>query len=75
MYCYLIKRITHMTRNKSVLLEGKQLTCYHHNLTHLKKSVLDVSNGKISTNYRTHLKESAKTSIVEDDLVMTLEIK
>lgn len=44
-------------------------------LTHLKKIVLAASNGKINSDYPTRLKESAKTSIGEDNAVMTLEIK
>lgn len=44
-------------------------------LTHLKKIVSDASHGKINSDYPTRLKESAKTSIGEDNAVMTLEIK
>lgn len=44
-------------------------------LTHLKKTILDASNGKIKSDYPARLKESAKTSIGEDNAVMTLEIK
>ena len=44
-------------------------------LKHLKKIVSDASHGKINSDYPTRLKESAKTSIGEDNAVMTLEIK
>lgn len=44
-------------------------------LTHLKKIISDASNGKISSDYPARLKESAKTSIGEDNAVLTLEIK
>lgn len=44
-------------------------------LTHLKKIISDASNGKINSDYPARLKESAKTSIGEVNLVMTLEIK
>lgn len=44
-------------------------------LTHLKKIISDASNGKINSHYPSLLKESAKTSIGEDNAVITLEIK
>jgi len=54
---------------------GSAKTIRATHLTHLKKIVLDASNGKIKSDYPTRLKESAKTSIGEDNAVMTLEIK
>jgi len=44
-------------------------------LTHLKKIISDASNGKLNSVYPARLKESAKTSIGEDNAVITLEIK
>lgn len=52
---------------------AKAITDTH--LSHLKKIIADASNGKISYDYPARLKESAKTSIGEDNAVMTLEIK
>lgn len=121
------REFTHMSKNKLSLREGKQLTRYHHDLTHslnqaknrlqkcidivfpeynsvfatkyskaymavlkecasakairdthlthLKKIISDASNGKINSHYPSLLKESAKTSVGEDNAVMTLEIK
>ncbi len=44
-------------------------------LTHLKKIISKASNGKINSDYPARLKESAKTSIGEDNWALTLEIK